>query len=256
MVNDTDLYLSDLDDVLKQPISTVDKTTTGTYGENGKPAVDLFPRAPIRAEPSKAESTKIAESHSNADSKRDTSDSSDRKKSRRERHSSSSHKRSSDKKPTKVHSKHSSEEKTNRAQHSRDKPSEIKLKSAIVKAKERMQQRVQLQRSAEFTVPQYQKNRQSNRPPIRYAQRPPNHPPSQPTSTITSDTQRSVIVRLDTPYRIPKIDSSKLKEFVSIGTQTDQSGPCRCALRTKLKNKNRREQFKLNRDLVKRMNLG
>lgn len=40
------------------------------------------------------------------------------------------------------------------------------------------------------------------------------------------------------------------KHFVSIGTQTD---PCKCSQRNKQKNKNRREAAKLNRDIVQHL---
>lgn len=77
-----------------------------------------------------------------------------------------------------------------------------------------------------------------------------------------------MFVRLEQPFRIPKINSKddsikpkeadvpkKLKEFATIGTQTELSGPYRCTTCTKrnqIKNRNRRDQAKLNRDLVKR----
>lgn len=134
------------------------------------------------------------------------------------------------------------------------------MKSVIIKAKERLQQRPQSKRIVELFSP----NRQPNRPP----KRPFNRPQSQPTSTITTENQRSVFVRLEQPFRIPKINSKddsikpkeadvpkKLKEFATIGTQTELSGPYRCTTCTKrnqIKNRNRRDQAKLNRDLVKR----
>lgn len=293
--DDNDLYLSDVDDIAK---STVDKPTTGSQSTKGcEPAVELFPHSPKKIKPSKIVSKKV-EPWSNADSTEVDVDFYVRKKSNRGRHPSNPRKDSSnsrDKRPSNPHEnrdKRSSHDKNrlkshdkclakpldarpskdlkNQARQHREK-SEHQLKSVIVKAKERLQQRSRSKRIVELFSPICQ----PNNPP----KRPFNRPQSQPTSTITTENQRSVFVRLEQPFRIPKINlrddqpkpkeadiptkpkeadiPTKPKEFATIGSQTELSGPYRCATctkRTQIKNRNRRDQAKLNRDLVKRFN--
>lgn len=273
MVNfDNDLFLSEVDEA-KPTKSAPNKATTGSQPENGsKPAVDLFPPAPKKIKP--IESTH-GELCLNADFIRGNTKFYVRKNSNRERHPSSSREKrpskSCDKNTSKPHEKRSSTSRDNRSaknpkNQARREKSEPKLKSAIVKAKERMQQRSVPKGIVEIIAP----SRQQNRTAIR----PINRPPIQPPPTVTS----GVFARLE-QLRIPRkgevIDAKKVepiiakvatkidkkeqveavtkkKEFANSSTQTDRTGPCRCSARNQAKNKNRREQFELNRDLVNR----
>lgn len=193
MVNlDDDLYLSDIDDT-KLAESAPNKTTTGSQREKGsEPAVDLFPNAPKKIKPTRAESTNVKPC-----STADPGDFFVRKRTNRERHPSSSReKRSSeirDKRPSKLHDKshgkrqpkphekrsseahdnRPSKDTKNQALYHRER-SEPRLKSAIVKAKERMQQRSQLKHTVEVVTPNRLPNHHQKRPPI------------QPSSTVTS----------------------------------------------------------------------
>lgn len=282
MVNlDNDTYLSEIDDI-KPAESAPNKKTTGLQRENGsEPAVDLFPHAPKKIKPTKAESTNVKPC-SIAD--QSDADFFVRKRSNRERHPSNSRdKRSAesrDKRPLKSHDKQPKphekrssashdnrplKDTKNQARHHRER-SEPQLKSAIVKAKERMQERSVQKRTVEVIA--------SNRLPNHRQKRPVNRPPIQPSSTVTS----GVFSRLE-QFRIPRkgdsIDAKRIgpisanaatridekkpveavtkkREFADASTQTDRTGPCGCSRRNQLKNRNRRETFKFNRDLVSR----
>lgn len=125
---------------------------------------------------------------------------------------------------------------TNSANHRRENTA-TDLRRAINKAKDRQRQQPPPRRIAEIVAP----NQPPNRPRVQRAQ-PQSHSSANSTSTAnTTSATRTV-------FRIPRVK-------VDVATQTDLSGPCRCVLRNKVKNQNRRAAFKLNRDLVEKFKL-
>lgn len=124
------------------------------------------------------------------------------------------------------------------------------MRSAIVKAKNGSEQRQKSRRKTKFaqnspSASHYKRGYNSNQPQSVFSRinretanpLPVNSVPKPKTRTISSP-------RVSEPVKVND------KVVVSVGTQTD---PCKCSLRNKQKNKNRRVTAKRNRDLVQQL---
>lgn len=116
-------------------------------------------------------------------------------------------------------------------------PADANIKKLVLKSKYKHQQKFKAERSVQLSE-------SINRP----------NDNRRCTATATSNNknqnnQKSVFSRLDS-HHIPIS-----KETNDAETQTELSGPCRCTLRNRAKNQNRRQAYKLSRDLVKQFNL-
>lgn len=268
--DDEDLFLSEVDDTPPKVKSVVIRPTTGSNSKRVEPAVDLFPNAPTKIKTSETDITTTSTGIQKEPTLLEFNIF-ERKKANRSKHPSSIPRKDNHGRITKPPSR----DLTNTVRDIRERFLRNNQPKRIVEviASANPQRRQQSTRPIPQPLnrpPTNPPNRPPNRSPKRKQSRSPNQQQNRPSAkpaTVTSGENNSVFARLDS-YRIPKHHNEKEapvqniretpkkpKEYVSTGTQTELSGPCRCTIRNQIKNKNRRQAFKLNRDLVKKFKL-